>query len=296
MTNSTLFLRLSGLVSAAIVFSLCTMAVSSVAASETRDDQSDGGATLRVDVESAHFEGDFGSDETIRYDSLTTRLRWRWDHAEVRVSLPVLRLDGEAVLVGGAPTPSKGSGKGQAPPGQSAPSDPVTTIEHTTESGIGDMLVRADFDLVQGSARRPWLSGLAQVKLPTADESAGLGTGEVDVAAGLSLIQPLFGFNLFLEGRYNHLGDPPEFDLDDVIQGSLGVSRSVGASRSTSVYAFVENRTHPVPDEEDRRDVMLGAATRLGANKRYRISGAAFGGISSTAEDWGLQLLLGRQL
>jgi hypothetical protein len=133
------------------------------------------------------------------------------------------------------------------------------------------------------------------VKLPTADDTAGLGTGELDVEGGLAFVQPFGRHSLFLEGRYARLGDPPDLDLDDVVRTSVGISRRLGSSGGRFLYAFWENRTHPVPGQEDRRDLLLGASARLGSARRLRLSGAAFAGLSSTAEDWGLQFMLGRE-
>lgn len=159
--------------------------------------------TFRLDFEAAHFEGDFGADEEVRLDVFTTRLRWRWSRGELRVGLPLLRLAGEATLVGGVPTPGRRGVVGEAtePPGPPFPDEPGA-MDTLTETGPGDVRVRADFDLIRGSARRPWLNGLAEVKLPTAEDSAGLGTGEADVEGGLVLVFSLGKTNLFLEGRY----------------------------------------------------------------------------------------------
>jgi len=268
-----------------------------IAADETSVNRRDqDGSTFRIDFETAHFDGDFGSDEDIRFDILTTRLRWRWTRAEIRVSLPLLRLEGEVILVGGTPSPGgpQGTGNAPEPPGPPTPNEPNGTGSRTV-TGPGDVLVRADYDLVQGSSKLPWLSGLAQVKLPTADDSDGLGTGEIDVEGGLVLVQPLGKFSLFLEGRYTLMGDPPDFDFDDIVRVSAGVSRRVGNSRGRFVYAFWENRTHPVPGREDRRDLLLGTSARVGTKKRIRLSGAVYAGLSETAEDWGLQFMLGHE-
>ena len=258
-------------------------------------------ATFRVEVDASRFSGDYGSTEEITFDALATNLRWRRHRLELRLGLPYLRLEGSAALVGGTPIPGERAPTPvvPGPPGSGGPSQPAHLVADTepassSESGPGDVDLRLDFDLVTGAAKRPWLTALGRVKLPTADETKGFGTGETDVEGGLLFFQPLGRFGLMLEGRYTKMGDPPEIDYENVVQTTAGLSRKIGSSGGFLMYALLENRTHPVPELEARRDVMLGASKRLGARGQVRVSGAVYAGLSETAEDWGSQLTLGR--
>ena len=174
------------------------------------------------------------------------------------------------------------------------PAPLVTGSASEPQSGAGDVDLRLDVDLVAGTAKRPWLTALGRVKLPTADETKGFETGETDFEGGLLFFQPLGRFGVLLEGRYTKMGDPPDLDYEDIVQATAGLSRTIGSRSRAQVYVLVENRTNPVPGLADRLDAMLGASKRMGARGRVRVSGGLYVGLSETAEDWGSQVTVGR--
>ncbi len=232
----------------------------------------------RIDVDAAHFSGDYGASETVTLDVVTTRVRYRFGRSEIRLSVPYLRVDGGVSIIGGAPTP---------PPAGPQPGS------SSTQTGLGDVSLRFDYDLLQGSKRRPWFTVLARVKAPTGDEDEGLGSGETDVEGGLLLTQPMGRFSLLLEGRFAKLGDPTGVDYDDVTTFSVGLAGRIG--KTGSVYGFWENRTHPIQGRQDRESAAVGTSRRFGSQARSRWSIAAYAGLTDTAEDWGLQTTISRE-
>jgi predicted signal transduction protein with EAL and GGDEF domain len=64
---------------------------------------------------------------------------------------------------------------------------PAAGATHPGEIGLGDPLVRADFEVLQGARRLPSVRVGAQVKMPLGSSGDhGFGTGEWDYGAGLS--------------------------------------------------------------------------------------------------------------
>lgn len=239
----------------------------------------------RLDFDTAFFTGDFGAgeDSKIDFSALTTRLRYRQKRAEFRLSAPLLRLSGDARLIGGTPI-----GNGD-PPGPIPTPSPETTV-----SGLGDMSLRLDYDLLVGSYQKPWLTLLTKVKFPTGDETKGLGTGELDYEAGLLFAQPVGRGMLLLDGRYNILGEPEGVAFENVTTLSGGISVALGESRRSSVYSFYEHRSHPVGGLDARESITLGLTGSSGKTKSFKWTVAAFTGLSDTAEDWGAQLAFAR--
>ena len=157
---------------------LCAVALlipASVAlgAQEVNDD---GSYRMLLSAGMGRFTGDYGEDEKSTLDVLSVNARWYFNRAELQVSLPYLRIDGDADIswADGQPGPVGAD----APPG-----------ERRKESGLGDMVLRGEYYLRTGTRNTPWVIGLVRVKLPTGSESRGLGSGATDVEAGTDKLE-----------------------------------------------------------------------------------------------------------
>jgi hypothetical protein len=234
-----------------------------------------------ADLGFGYLSGDYGGSDRASVESVTARLRWLLSRGEVRLSLPWHRLT-DATLVGGLPVSRV-----------ALPALPGAT---DTVSGIGDSKVRGELFLVRGTATRPWVSLLGEVKLPTGNEEQGLGTGEPDYTAGIGLIQPLGRVSLLADAGRTLVGSPTGTALEDVTSFGAGLSLAFGPRRDRQAFVYFEDRTHPVPDLDDRRDVTLGGQLRIGRGQRTSLSGSVILGLSDTAEDYGVALTFGRAL
>ncbi len=74
-----------------------------------------------------------------------------------------------------------------------------------------------------GGARLFRTAAELDVKAPTGNERAGLGTGEWDARLGLLGERRFWSATLFAGAGYNRLGDPERIELRDVPDGLLGV-------------------------------------------------------------------------
>jgi hypothetical protein len=113
---------------------------------------------------------------------------------------------------------------------------PGAATERRTESGLGDIVASAFYNVL--SERR---SGLgvdlgAKVKFGTADETRGLGTGQNDYSLQADLYKPL-DEKLSLFGSLGHrwYGDPPGVDLKNVFYWAIGGAYRVSATTSAGV-------------------------------------------------------------
>src|SRR3989441_7117590 len=57
----------------------------------------------------------------------------------------------------------------------------------TTEEGIGDVLLKVSYAILEEKALIPEIAPYVKIKFPTADETRGLGTGEYDETIGVDL-------------------------------------------------------------------------------------------------------------
>lgn len=233
------------------------------------------GSVFVFGTDGAHFEGSFGGAGDVAFGTVTARCRWLSRRFEWRLSAPAvnLRSDEPVTIVGGEPVPNTGG--------------------RTSETGAGDLLAAGQVWAVRGTAKRPWVAFLAEVKVPTADEDKGLGTGEVDIRYGIRLVQNIGRTSLFADASYTRMGDPDEIDLENVVRAGVGVAHPLGERHQ--FFALLENRTHPAPDRDDRIQLLIGDTARLGASRRIRLSTTILVGLSDTAADWGFVIGLERR-
>ncbi len=157
-----------------------------------------------------------------------------------------------------------------------------TGSQSRTESGVGDMILRGGRMFVPEGAGGLSLDGALAVKLPTADEMKGLGTGETDYGAFLGLHQRLGGFKVSLNGGYIKVGDPPLVNYNDIYLYSAGISRIFGF---TELSAYFEGRRASIPGAKDPQEITIGFFHVLNAD--FAIKGSAFSGLNDGGPDFG---------
>lgn len=112
-----------------------------------------------------------------------------------RATVPWLTIRGPATVIGGG-----GSGNGRP--------------DASEESGLGDTYLSATYRL--GHVFAGWSADLSgRVKLPTADEARGLGTGEPDYYAQADLRRTFGAVTPFASVGYRILGDNARYQLRD---------------------------------------------------------------------------------
>ena len=132
---------------AAIISCAAAMATSTLA----------GQPNLRADLNVGYYSGDYGSAERTDVQVVSPRLRWMLPRGEFRVSFPVLHVSstGNVILIDGRPVAPGSDGADDRPGGGSSDEAVVQSV-----SGMGDVTVRGELDLLRGRGNRPWVAGL----------------------------------------------------------------------------------------------------------------------------------------
>jgi hypothetical protein len=244
------------------------------------------------------WDGDFGSAESPRLVQVpftwvlakpASRLTVTATYARIEQSGNVtLTADGPAILGAGGPG---------RPAWQ-------TTAPGSDANGAGDLFVTQELFLsVAGKGKRPFVALSLDVKIPTADEDEGLGTGERDWGIGLSYVQPVSrSWQILGEAGYRFMGDPEGVDFDDRRRLAGGVA---AYTRRTQWRLLGEEIT-PLLDEvpfynalgvptgtltvEPRRIARLDLTIRSHLGGTTRIGVTA--GLNDGAEDFGFYLEL----
>lgn len=152
-----------------------------------------------------------------------------------------------------------------------------------SETGIGDVLLRAGRILVPERIDGISMYGSVSVKLPTADETKALGTGEADYGAFLTLNKRLDTLLWTLVGGYINTGDAGDIGYNDIVLYGIGVSRTFARS---GAYLSLEGRGATLEGVDDPLGLYVGAFHALDA--AHMIRGSAFAGLSDGSPDYGV--------
>jgi hypothetical protein len=130
---------------------------------------------------------------------------------------------------------SSGSGSSGSSGGSSSSGGTVApgagAAQSSRRSGIGDASIALSYELNFGSEFYADVSG--KVKIPTASKSKRIGTGKVDITAGLDLVKDIGNASIYAGGRRRFSGKPAGSALRSV--WGAGAGASVRASDTVSV-------------------------------------------------------------
>lgn len=152
-----------------------------------------------------------------------------------------------------------------------------------TESGLGDITLSATRYLAYNRERNlePFVRG--RIKLGTADEDDGLGTGESDVAGE-------FGVNIWRKPNryyaalgYELVGDPPGVDYDNVFYAYTGVSRRLNERQRIGVDLYYSESS--TPGFDDALELSGYVNQRLDAQRT--LHAYLLAGLTDGSPDWG---------
>ena len=230
-------------------------------------------AQNRVGVGAEFTTGKYGSSEST--DTLYIPFVARHESGPVvlKATIPYLRITGPGNVVGA------GDGRITLPGGSGA---------RRTESGVGDIAASAFYTLSDERKAAFGLDVGVKVKLPTADEAKGLGTGETDYALQADLFKPLGGVTVFGSLGYRWYGDPPGIPLRNVPYGSIGASRSL--SQETTLGVAYDFRPRIVTGGSEISEATAFWSQRLPGNWRMQLYGLV--GFSDASPDAGAGILV----
>ncbi len=169
----------------------------------------DGSLTLTSGVD--YSSGDYGSpiDTDILYVPIS--LKYAKGPWALRVSSGFIDLEGPGGVIPGGDT-----GPINAPDRR--------RLTKTSESGIGDTYISLILSPEFESDPDLFLDLTTKVKIPTADEDKGLGTGKTDFTIQADLAKLYGGVMPFGSVGYRVVGNPKTFELNNTFFASLGAA------------------------------------------------------------------------
>jgi hypothetical protein len=174
---------------------------------------------------------------------------------------------------------SNGSGSGGQGQSQDRPESDISR----SQSGIGDVTLKAGYIPWREGAVSPQVKALFYVQLPTADEDKGLGTGEFTEGLGLELSKWFDDWYAYAESKYNFQGSSPELALKDFVSYEGGVAYQVSDRFRPTV--LVKGATAPSDYSSSLAEARLEADYRL--TGRAGIESYLAAGLTGDSSDFG---------
>ena len=159
----------------------------------------------------------------------------------------------------------------------------VAPLSRRTESGLGDAIVAATYNFYDNKASGIALDVTGRVKLPTASEQRGLGSGKTDFALQLDANRDFQRASVFGTVGYKWLGRPEGIDLKNVLYGSLGASYKVTDAGSLgAAYDFASAALAGVSRPSELSVFFTQKFSRTAKLNVYVLKG-----LSNGSPDWG---------
>ncbi|MDD2805146.1 MAG: transporter [Elusimicrobiales bacterium] len=200
-------------------------------------------------------------------------------NTDLSATLPYLRQSstGQITRVGGKPARAAA---GAASSGGSA------------EGGLGDILLRGTYLVKRDGPGSFDFSLGGRIKLPTADEKKGLGTGEMDQGAGFEFGKALNErWTLLAEGYYTIIGDPAGADYNNQLALSLGFYKPL--RRDLGLTVLYETSSALLDGGADPRTLSAALVKGGSGGLEYTVSLAL--GLSEGSPQYGLGAGFGRK-
>jgi hypothetical protein len=175
----------------------------------------DGVTTLGAGAE--YSSGKYGSSEKTEILYLPVTAKYETGPWALKAVVPYVRITGPGNVVGA---------------GADRVTLPGAPAARRTESGLGDIVASAFYNVMNERTGAFGLDLGAKVKLGTADETKGLGTGENDYSLQADVFKPLGSLTAFGSLGHRWYGDPPGVDLRNVFYASVGASYRQSADTS----------------------------------------------------------------
>lgn len=223
----------------------------------------DGGTNLQLGVGVDYSSGDYGEAVDTKMLSLPVSARLQAAGFTLRASLPWISIDGPPGVLPGDGGTVGGNG-GAA----------------VSRSGVGDLNLSATYSLPVGIGTSFDITG--KVKVPTADEVKGLGTGTTDYTIQGELLQSLGPVSVAARGGRRFNGSNALFPLEDVWLAGAGAYLQAG---ETSFGVDYDWREGSLPTSFDRSEVTGSITQRLSSG--LRLQGYVYTGLGDGSPNLG---------
>lgn len=197
----------------------------------------------------SYLTGDYGESDTTDIYYTAASLKRYLDWGDITLTVPYLEIsDDGATFVGGVVEPIDGAEGG---------------------SGLGDIILKGRYYAVEQDGPLPYIDLVGSLKIPTADEDKGLGTGEVDFTWMVEFARRLKkkGWIALAEIGYTFVGEPSGYDADNRWLYSAGLAYQVDPKVTLS--GCLDGRTAIFEGNDDPLSILLIGEYKLRRDLRF---------------------------
>lgn len=222
---------------------------------------------FQIKVGASYDRGDFGTSETTHVFYMPITFRYLGEKFDISVTPSIARVNttGGIRLVDGVPTPT-----GEQP----------SSIRDTS-SAAGDTLVRSRYYLVHTDTAS--IHPFVKLKIPTAPEDIGIGTGKADLGIGVEMDKQIEDYLVFGDFSYTWTGKPAALPFRNRAGVSFGVGKSLAPS--VLVSGMVDWRQSIVIGNPNPTELVGVLTYRL--NPNVTISPNIYAGLNDSSPDVG---------
>lgn len=254
------------------------------------------GEQWQIGTTPSFSSGRYGTSTRTEVFHTPVTARRLFDKGDLTLVVPYtcIRGNGSVVVVNGMPVRQERLDAAQTDTTSRTSTDatrtPTTTTTATAqpvrECGLGDVVVRGRYYAIDERGWIPTIAIRAHVKMPTASEERGLGTGRPDEGVGVEITRTIGrGLLAMVDGGYTIIGDRAGDEFDNNWWYDVGLGQDL-ASGVVNLSVFVEEYRALVPGIENAREVLAAVSLKSANGWRVQISGAI--GLSNGAPDHGL--------
>ena len=227
---------------------------------------------FQIKVGASYDRGDFGTANTTHVFYMPITLRYLGENFDFSVTPSIARVNttGGIRLIDGVPTPT-----GEQP-----------SSVRDTSSAPGDTVVRSRLYLVQTDTAT--VHPFVKLKIPTAPEESGLGTGKADLGFGVEMDKQIDRYLVFGDLSYTFTGKPAGLSLRNRAGASFGFGHSL--SPALLVSGMVDWRQSIVEGNPNPTELVGILSYR--ASPKVTISPNVYAGLNDSSPDVGFGIEL----
>jgi len=249
----------------------------------------------QVGTASSVLTGRYGTDTptTVVYTPTTARRLFADGDVTLVFPLTCVKGDGGVTVISGSPVRTErgaATGSSETPPraGNSGGRGASTVAAPVTTCGMGDVVARGRYYVLDEHGWIPTIAFRAHLKMPTASVARGLGTGRPDEGIGVEVSRAFAGGSVVMaDGGYTFVGKPSGISYQNTWWYDVGVAQDI-AGGIVNLSVFFEEYRAILPGFPNARDVLASVLVKSATGWRLQISGQF--GVSDGAPDHGLTL------